>query len=69
MREGLGRTFLVPVGAAWGDVYGGVSRNDGPFLHGEIGVHPWERFGLYGFGQVSQRDAMAGVGIRFTLDW
>lgn len=65
MREGLGRAMLVPVGTYWADIYGGVSKVDGPFAQAEAGWHAWQHVGVYGFGQVSQRDAMAGVGIHF----
>lgn len=67
MREGLTRSMLVPKGTAWADFYVGASRNDGAFLHGEVVTHPWERVGVYGFGQVSMREAMAGLGVRFNL--
>lgn len=68
MREGLDRAMLVPVGTAWADIYAGATRNAGWFVHGEIVAKPWQRVGVYGFGQISQRDAMAGLGVRFDLD-
>lgn len=61
--------MLVPVGTAWADIYGGLKRDVGPFIHAEIGAHPWQRVGVYGFGEASRVDVAAGLGVRFEVDW
>lgn len=67
MREGLGRAMLVPIGTAWADIYGGATRQAGPFIRGEVGVHPWRQVGVYGFGEVARNDAVVGAGIHFEI--
>lgn len=57
--------MLVPVGTYWADIYGGAKRGVGAFVHAEIGAHPWEHVGMYGFGQVATDDASVGLGLRF----
>jgi hypothetical protein len=59
--------MLVPVGTAWADLQLGATRSAGPFAHVEVVGHPWERVGLYAFGQVSRQEAMAGIGARVAL--
>jgi hypothetical protein len=56
--------MLVPVNSAWLEMQAGWSSLAGVYARGEIGWHPSPPVSLYGFGQWTPRETMAGAGIR-----
>jgi hypothetical protein len=45
------------------------SSLSGPVVRGEAGARLTPRFGVFGFGQWTPRETMAGVGARVTWGW
>lgn len=67
MRGGLDRLFAdVPAGSGYVDLSGGWSSLAGPFARAEAGQRFTEHLGAFGFGQWTQPEQTAGVGLRFT---
>ena len=68
MSAGLDRVFSdVPVRTGFLEATAGVSSLSGAYGRLESGVRVHERLGLFGFGEVNQRERMAGIGARWTF--
>lgn len=73
--EGLTRLLRdAPVRSAYVEAQVGATLRAGGYGRLEGGIHPWERVGFFGFGQVEQRpglpfDISGGLGARWTWDW
>lgn len=59
----------TPVREAYADLIGGWSSLSGPVVRAEAGARLTPRFGVFGFGQWTPRETMAGVGARVTVGW
>jgi hypothetical protein len=66
IRDGLSRAHLVPIHTAWAEVQAGWVRSAGAYARAEAGWRPLPPLSVYGFGQASQSETMAGVGARVT---
>lgn len=67
MRGGLDRALAAPVGALWLEGQVGVSGSAGPYARLEGVWHPVPPVGVFGFGQVTPRDRMAGLGFKVAF--
>jgi hypothetical protein len=59
----------TPVREGYAEVIGAWSSLSGPVVRAEAGAKLTPRFGVYGFGQWTPAETMAGVGARVTWGW
>jgi hypothetical protein len=59
----------VPTREAYAEATAGFSSLSGPVLRGELGARLTPRVGLFGFGQWTPTETMAGAGARVTWGW
>lgn len=64
IRDGLSRALLVPQGTGWADIQAGYTKAVGAYGRAEVGRRLMAKAGVYAFGQLSQRETMAGIGVR-----
>lgn len=57
----------VPTAHGYAEALAGVSVVGGPFARLEMGYRPLSQFGLFGFGEWTPGNPMAGVGARWTF--
>ena len=69
-QAGLTRVLSdVPVRSGYVEGLAGWSSLSGPVVRGEVGARLTPRVGVFGFGEWTPRETMAGVGGRVTWGW
>jgi hypothetical protein len=70
VRAGLTHVLSdTPVRSGYMEAQAGVSKQTGAYVRAEAGLHPWKDVGVFGYGQLDNHDAVAGVGVRYTFGW
>lgn len=59
----------TPVREGYAELIGAWSPLSGPVVRGELGARLTPRAGVFGFGQWTPAETMAGVGARVTWGW
>lgn len=67
MRDGLTRVSLLPVRSGYLEAQAGALTRVGLFVRAEAGYRASSNLNLFGFGQWSQSESMAGAGVRVTF--
>lgn len=57
----------MPLREGYVQLSGTLSSLSGASARLEAGLHPWERVGIFAFGEVNQRERMAGGGLRWEF--
>jgi hypothetical protein len=69
-QAGLTRVLSdVPYREGYLEAIAGWGSLSGPVVRGEAGARLTPRFGVFGFGEWTPRETMAGVGARVTWGW
>lgn len=70
LGEGLHKLATdTPVRSGYLEALGGHSSLGGPFARAELGLRPAPGFSVFGFGEASRAQSMAGAGLRWEFDW
>lgn len=68
MRDGLDHVLSdVPVRTGYLDASAGLTSKAGAYLRLEAGYRLAQQLGLFGFGQATRQEWMAGFGARVTF--